>query len=106
MKCCCRRGFDPLGENAGRRRSFADFAAKGFSRADAARMPTEGEAKLIMPAGVGGPAFLVTKNFSVIRSYNNSMAYALAVGLLSDRIAGAAPLRTRWPVDEPPFGAR
>jgi lytic murein transglycosylase len=94
-------GFDPLSENAGRHRSFADFAAEGFSRADAARMPTEGEAKLIMPAGRGGPAFLVTKNFSVIRSYNDSMAYALAVGLLSDRIAGAAPLRTRWPVDEP-----
>jgi lytic murein transglycosylase len=94
-------GFHPAGANSRRRRSFADFAAEGFRRADGARMPTEGEAKLIAPAGLGGPAFLVTKNFSVIRSYNDSMAYALGVGLLSDRIAGAAPLRTPWPVGEP-----
>lgn len=93
-------GFDPAGANSGRRRSFADFAADGFSRADGARMPTEGEAELILPAGAGGPAFLVTKNFRTIRSYNDSIAYALGVGLLSDRIAGAAALRTPWPAGE------
>jgi len=94
------QGFDPTRRNSGRRRSFAGFAAEGVRRADAGRMPTEGEAQLIMPAGAGGPAFLVTKNFRVIKSYNDSTAYALGVGLLSDRIAGAAPLRTPWPENE------
>jgi peptidoglycan hydrolase-like protein with peptidoglycan-binding domain len=37
----------------------------------------------------------------VIRKYNNSVAYALAVGLLADRIAGAGPLKTPWPAETP-----
>ncbi|HWG06760.1 MAG TPA: lytic murein transglycosylase [Beijerinckiaceae bacterium] len=78
---------------------FAAFARAGFRRADGGVMPTVGEAELILPAGADGPAFLVTKNFNVIKTYNNSTAYALGVGLLSDRIAGAAPLLTPWPDD-------
>lgn len=58
-------------------------------------------ASLILPAGAKGPAFLVFANHFAIRSYNNAMAYALAVGLLADRIAGAAPLVTPWPVEVP-----
>lgn len=58
-------------------------------------------ASLILPAGAKGPAFLVFANHFAIRSYNNAMAYALAVGLLADRIAGAAPLVTPWPVEAP-----
>jgi lytic murein transglycosylase len=54
---------------------------------------------LILPAGAKGPAFLIFANHMAIRSYNNAMAYALAVGLLADRIAGAAPLVTPWPVE-------
>ncbi len=56
-------------------------------------------ASLILPAGAKGPAFLIFANHMAIRSYNNAMAYALAVGLLADRIAGAAPLVTPWPVE-------
>ena len=55
---------------------------------------------LLAPVGENGPAFLVTKNFKVIRSYNNAMAYAFGVALLSDRIAGVEPLRRPWPVVE------
>ncbi|WP_172329695.1 lytic murein transglycosylase [Mangrovicoccus sp. HB161399] len=47
----------------------------------------------------GGPRFAVTKNFSVIKRYNNSDAYAIGVGHLSDRIAGGGPLRTPFPPD-------
>ena len=36
-------------------------------------------------------------NHFVIRRYNNSTAYALAVGLLADRFAGAGPLTVDWP---------
>ena len=47
----------------------------------------------------GGPAFVVTRNFRVLKSYNNSDAYALSVGHLSDRIAGSGPLRGSFPPD-------
>jgi membrane-bound lytic murein transglycosylase B len=52
----------------------------------------------LLPAGRNGPAFLVTPNFKVIKSYNNSTAYALGVSLLSDRIAGWGPLKGQWPM--------
>jgi membrane-bound lytic murein transglycosylase B len=53
--------------------------------------------QLFLPAGTKGPAFLVSRNFRVLMRYNNSVAYALAVGHLADRIAGGAPLSTPWP---------
>jgi membrane-bound lytic murein transglycosylase B len=61
--------------------------------------PAEEDApmSLILPSGAGGPAFLISANHAVIKKYNNSTAYALAVGLLADAIAGAPPLRTPWP---------
>ena len=39
-------------------------------------------------AAPAGPAFLVTDNFIVLKRFNNSDAYALAVGELSDRLRG------------------
>jgi lytic murein transglycosylase len=43
-------------------------------------------AYLVLPAGARGPAFLVTENFDVLRSYNTSDLYALFVGHLADRV--------------------
>ena len=40
----------------------------------------------------GGPVFRTGPNFGVIKRYNNSDNYALAVGYLADRIAGGGPL--------------
>ena len=51
------------------------------------------EASVLVPAGHSGPAFLVYPNFDVILRWNRSEYYALAVGLLADRIIGAGPLR-------------
>lgn len=48
----------------------------------------------------GGPRFAVTRNFNVLKRYNNSDAYAIGVGYLADRIGGAGPLQTRFPPDE------
>lgn len=44
------------------------------------------QAKLLLPAGHLGPAFLVYDNFSVIMKWNFSQNYALAVGLLADQL--------------------
>jgi membrane-bound lytic murein transglycosylase B len=67
-----------------------------WSAADAAS-----PAMLLLPAGADGPAFLALPNHFAIRTYNNSIAYALAVGLLADRFAGGGPLRTPWPQETP-----
>lgn len=60
-------------------------------------------AELWLPAGYNGPALLLTKNFNVIKVYNNSSNYALGVALLADRIAGRSGLKTAWPRNEQPL---
>ena len=47
----------------------------------------------------GGPAFTVTRNFSVIKRYNNSDLYAIGVGHLSDRLRGGPPIQAAFPPD-------
>ncbi len=79
---------------------FADFAKKGARAADASALPKEGAARLFMPAGVHGPILLATHNFDVIKTYNNSNAYVLAVGLLGDAIVANGRLRTPWPAKD------
>ncbi|HCL62779.1 MAG TPA: lytic murein transglycosylase, partial [Rhizobiales bacterium] len=46
---------------------------------------------LVLPAGLKGPAFLATSNFSVLKLYNNSDVYAIFVGHVADMIAANAP---------------
>ncbi|MEM7197521.1 MAG: lytic murein transglycosylase, partial [Pseudomonadota bacterium] len=48
------------------------------------------KARMLLPAGASGPKFLLSDNFAVILRWNRSNFYALAVGILSDRIAGRA----------------
>jgi lytic murein transglycosylase len=47
---------------------------------------------LVLPAGMKGPAFLATTNFSVLKLYNNSDVYAMFVGHVADMIAYDAPV--------------
>lgn len=86
-----------------RKQSFAHWAHAGVRRMDGKAMPAHGEASLFMPAGARGPIFLVTKNFNVIKRYNNSNAYALGVAHLGDRVYGGAPIQAAWPVDQRPL---
>lgn len=83
------------------RAAFSAFAAAGVNRADGRRMPASGEGRLFFPAGHTGPAFVLTENFDVIKTYNMSDAYALAVGHLADRIAGRGAIRAEWPTSAP-----
>ena len=48
----------------------------------------------------GGPTFIVTSNFNVIKRYNNSDSYAIGVGHLADRIKGGGPIRASFPPDK------
>lgn len=57
----------------------------------------QAEAFVMIPQGIEGPAFLVTKNFQAIMDYNFSHSYALAVGHLGDRIGGGAAIQGSWP---------
>jgi len=60
-------------------------------------------AAIYLPAGARGPAFLLFSNFGVILKYNNAASYALAVGLLADRMAGGDAVKHAWPRDERPL---
>lgn len=89
-------GFD----NRRSRGTFREWSRFGLRRADGGALPASGEAILFYPSGAAGPAFLVTANFVVIKRYNNSDAYALAVAHLADRIRGFPPIQTAWPAND------
>ena len=82
---------------------FSDWRASGIARADGRAMPDQGEARLFLPAGAAGPAFLVTANFDVIKRYNASDAYALGVAHLGDLLMGGEAFRAAWPEHEKPL---
>ncbi|WP_120500301.1 lytic murein transglycosylase [Roseovarius sp. EL26] len=56
-----------------------------------------GSASIYQPAGKSGPAFMTFNNFKVITRYNNSDAYVMGVGHLSDRLKGKPPIQGKWP---------
>jgi lytic murein transglycosylase len=94
-------GFD-YGLSEGPSEPLAWWAAKGVRLAPGAAWTTadaDTAGTLLLPSGAAGPAILALPNHFAIRGYNNSIAYALTVGLLADRFAGGAGLRTAWPAE-------
>lgn len=89
--------FDYASADGRTRQSASDWAADGVRPASGGSLPQLDDAAIITPAGARGPAFLVGPNFRSILRYNNATSYALAVGRLADRIAGAGPLVAEWP---------
>jgi membrane-bound lytic murein transglycosylase B len=77
--------------------SLSKWAALGVTRANGKPFRNSSDsATLKVPGGREGPAFLMIKNFSVIKRYNNADKYAIAVGLLADEIAGYGGLVQDW----------
>ncbi|MFD1198943.1 lytic murein transglycosylase [Brucella gallinifaecis] len=77
--------------------SVAQWQKLGVVRANGRPFPDPNEkVTLKVLDGRQGPAFLMGKNFFVIKRYNNADKYALAVGLLADRIGGYQGLRQDW----------
>ena len=92
-------GFD----YASLQQGFAAWTAQGFRAAGSGVLPAAGNATLFLPAGAGGPAFLLADNYWVIKAYNISDAYALSVAVLADRLAGRPGIAAAWP-DVPVLG--
>ena len=90
---------------AGHSMTLADWRARGIARTGAREFPRPGdEAELLLPAGAQGPAFLMLRNYSVIKRYNSADAYALAVAHLSDRLRGGGAFAAAWPDHERVLG--
>ncbi len=95
------QGFDYLLADSARLMTVRQWQSLGVRRADGKPLPRPADrASLLLPAGARGPAFLTLGNFNVIMKYNPAEAYALAIGLLADRMRGGAPLVQSWPRDE------
>ena len=96
------RGMDVSGAGRRNKQPISAWAARGVRRIDGAPMPAAATpAGLLLPAGKDGPAFLVTRNFDAVYSYNAAESYGLAIAHLSDRLRGGAPFATPWPTDDP-----
>ncbi len=89
----------PSGRKA--RQPMSVWAGRGITRIDGRPLGGESEAGLLLPAGKDGPAFLVTRNFDVVYSYNAAESYSLAACILADRLAGGPGIQTPWPTDDP-----
>lgn len=79
-------------------RSVAEWSKLGIKPAQGTTFNApNADAFVMIPQGIEGPAFLVTKNFLAIMDYNFSHSYALAVGHLADRIRGGSAIQSAWP---------
>lgn len=85
------------------RQPSAQWAIEGVRAADGTDLPALAESALLLPAGARGPAFLVGTNFRALLRYNSSTSYALAVGLLAQRLAGGPGVAASWPRDLAPL---
>ncbi|HET7835536.1 MAG TPA: lytic murein transglycosylase [Variovorax sp.] len=92
-------GFDFGRADSSVRQSSAQWAAEGVRSMDGKPLPAFADGMVLLPAGARGPAFLVGPNFRAILRYNNSTSYALAVGLLSQRLTDGPGVQAPWPRD-------
>ena len=100
-------GFDYALADPSIKKPLAEWASSGLTGAKGSLLETYDpnlRGRLIVPAGARGPSFVVFGNFEAILKYNRSTAYALAVGMLSDYVAGRdGGVRQSWPRDDRPL---
>ncbi|MEM9061806.1 MAG: lytic murein transglycosylase [Pseudomonadota bacterium] len=90
-------GFDYLQAAPSVTASAADWASRGIRPTRGGALPPADRVSILLPAGARGPAFAIYPNFGVIKRYNNSTSYALAIAHLADRIGGAPGFAGTWP---------
>jgi lytic murein transglycosylase len=89
------KGFDCTLQGPDLARPVSEWVKLGVKRVRDRPFPEarlNDETFLVLPAGLKGPAFLATNNFSVLKLYNNSDVYAIFVGHVADMIAYGAPV--------------
>ena len=82
----------------------AEWEAMGVRRASGtpwSAADRAAPARLLLPAGLHGPAFLAFPNYDAFEAYNPSLPYAVGVGLLAEFAAGRTVLRKPWPAEAP-----
>ena len=95
------KGFDFASARELSRAPLSTWQAMGVQRVSGRPFPRASDTgRLYMPAGASGPVFLLLPNFDVIKRYNNSDSYALAVGHLADRILGGGSFAAPWPAGD------
>lgn len=68
-------------------KTLQEWASLGITRDDGTPLPSRNiEARLVLPAGKNGAAYLVYKNFESILRWNRSNYFAIAVGTLADSV--------------------
>jgi len=102
-------GFDYSLADGDTKRRAEDWAALGVAPVKASGQQLVfgaqafEDAELMVPAGANGPAFLTFKNFDVIKRYNNSTSYAMAIAGLAQTFAGQDPVVNDWPREDQPL---
>jgi lytic murein transglycosylase len=97
------RGFNAGAAGRKNRHAPSHWTAMGVTRVDGRPLNGDAPIGILIPAGVDGPAFAVTKNFDALYSYNAAESYGLAIAVLSDRLRGRAGIQAEWPTDDPPL---
>lgn len=90
--------FDYLLATRDQLRPLRFFAERGITRVSGRSFSDlDLPVFLYVPAGKDGPKFLMTGNYLVLKGYNFSDSYAMAVAHLTDRLKGGGPFVTAWP---------
>jgi lytic murein transglycosylase len=84
-------------------RSLRQWQDLGITRANGEPFPTPAQQARLWQPVTGGPSFLISHNFSAVRSYNPSNNYTLAICHLADRIRGGGPFVQPFPGGERPL---
>jgi len=93
-------GFDYLLATRDQLRPISFFTDLGVKRvAGAAFDDSTIPVFLYAPTGAKGPKFLMTNNYLILKGYNNSDSYAMAISHLEDRLKGNGGFVTAWPRD-------
>ncbi len=90
-------GFDYASADRAVLRTVNDWTARGVTAVAGGALPDHGPAAILLPAGAAGAAFMIFANFAVLETYNAADAYVIAIGHLSDRIAGGPAIVGGWP---------
>ena len=68
-------------------KSLPEWSRLGMLSGDGSALPTRDiKARLVMPGGADGPAYLVYANYEAILKWNRSNYFAVAVGTLADSL--------------------